>query len=334
MTTRERLFGAASAFDDPVTVWITAGIAVVLVLAPLLVLLLSATGRLSAERRTKILTTWRSWLVLAPAIVVPVLLGAAWVIGAAAILALACFREFARVTGLFREHAIVAVVVVAIAALYFAVLDHWYEFFVALGPLSTVLVAAVAILPDRPPGYIQRVALGVLAIALFGGGLGHLAYFANDAHYRPLILWLVLGVEMNDVFAFTAGRLFGRRKLCPNTSPGKTVAGALGAFVGTTALVALLGRPVFAGTPLASPIHLVALGAIVSVAGQLGDLALSSIKRDVGVKDTGTLIPGHGGLLDRFDSLLLAAPAVFHYVGYFRPGVGLDQAARIITGGG
>ena len=334
MTTKERLFGFKTAFDDPVTLWITIGIAAVLVLAPLLVLVLSAVGRLPPDRRTKVLTTWRSWLVLAPAIVLPVLLGAAWVIGAAFVLAIACFREFARVTGLFREHVICAVVVVALAAIYFAVLDHWYSFFVALGPLSTVIVAAVAILPDRPPGYIQRVALGVLAIALFGGGLGHLAYFANDEHYRPLILWLVLGVEMNDVFAFTAGRIFGRRKLCPNTSPGKTVAGALGAFVGTTALAALLGHWVFAGTPLQSPVHLVALSAIVSVAGQFGDLALSSIKRDVGVKDTGSLIPGHGGLLDRFDSLLLAAPAVFHYVGYFRPGIGLTQAARILTGGG
>lgn len=334
MTTRERLFGYASAFDDPLTVWIAAGIAAVLVLAPLLVLLFSAMGRLPAERRTKVLTTWRSWLVLAPAIVAPVLLGAAWVIGATFVLAIACYREFARVTGLFREHAISAVVVVALAAIYFAVFDHWYSCFVALGPLSTVILATVAILPDRPQGYIQRVALGVLAIALFGAGLGHLAYFANDAHYRPLILWLVLGVEMNDVFAFTSGRLFGSRKLCPNTSPGKTVAGAVGAFVGTTALVAFLGQWVFAGTPLAAPVHLVALGAIVSVAGQFGDLALSSIKRDVGVKDTGALIPGHGGLLDRFDSLLLAAPAVFHYIGYFRPGIGLDQPARILTGGG
>lgn len=70
----------------------------------------------------------------------------------------------------------------------------------------------------------------------------------------------------------------------------------------------------------------------ICVGGQLGDLMLSSIKRDLGIKDMGTLIPGHGGLLDRFDSLLLVAPAVFHYVRYFI-GIGLDQPARILSGG-
>lgn len=330
MTPSERLFGWRTAFDHPVTLGITVGIAALLAVAPLVLLLLGAIGRLPREKRDKILTVWRSWLVLAPAIVVPVLAGAAWVIAGAAALSIACYREYARATGLFRERTISAVVVLAIAAMFFAALDHWYGLFVALWPLSTVVVAAVAVLADRPAGYIQRVALAVFAIALVGAGLAHFAYFANDALYRPLLLWLVVGVELNDVLAFTSGRIFGRRKLCPATSPNKTVAGAVGAFVGTTALVALLGSAVFAGTPLAQPVHLVALGAIVSVAGQLGDLTLSSIKRDVGVKDLGVLIPGHGGLLDRFDSLLLAAPAVFHYVGYHR-GVGLGEPTRILT---
>lgn len=330
MTPSERLFGWRTAFDHPVTLGITVGIAALLAVAPLVALLLGATGRLPREKRDKILTVWRSWLVLAPAIVVPVLAGAAWVIAGAAALSIACYREYARATGLFRERTISAVVVLAIAAMFFAALDHWYGLFVALWPLSTVVVAAVAVLADRPAGYIQRVALAVFAIALVGAGLAHFAYFANDALYRPLLLWLVVGVELNDVLAFTSGRIFGRRKLCPATSPNKTVAGAVGAFVGTTALVALLGSAVFAGTSLAQPVHLVALGAIVSVAGQLGDLTLSSIKRDVGVKDLGVLIPGHGGLLDRFDSLLLAAPAVFHYVGYHR-GVGLGEPTRILT---
>jgi phosphatidate cytidylyltransferase len=69
----------------------------------------------------------------------------------------------------------------------------------------------------------------------------------------------------------------------------------------------------------------------VSVAGQFGDLMVSSIKRDIGIKDMGASIPGHGGLLDRFDSMLLVAPAVFYYIEFFR-GFGLDQPTRIFTG--
>lgn len=333
MNTHERLFGWRSAFDDAFVAWTVSGIVALLALAPLVVVAASASGRLPVEQRSKILTTWRSWLVLAPAIVAPVLLGAAWVMGALALLALLCHREYARVTGLFRERLVSSLVVLTILAFFFAVLDHWYELFAALPALATVLIAGAAILEDRPKGYVQRVALAVFAVALFAGGLGHLAYFANDTDYRSILLWLFVCVELNDVFAFTTGRLFGRSKLCPATSPGKTRAGAIGALLLTTALAAATGSFVFEGTALDTPIHLVTLGALISVAGQLGDLALSSLKRDVGVKDTGALIPGHGGLLDRFDSLFLAAPAVFHYVGYFRPGIGLDQAVNVITGG-
>jgi phosphatidate cytidylyltransferase len=161
---------------------------------------------------------------------------------------------------------------------------------------------------------------------------GHLAYFANDTHFRPILLWLILCVELNDVFAYIVGKTLGRTKLAPNTSPNKTVAGAVGALVLTTILASGLGAIVFAGTAVDTPLRLLLLGLIVSVAGQLGDLTLSSIKRDLGIKDWAATFPGHGGLLDRFNSLLFAAPAVFHYVGYLR-GIGLDQAPRILTNG-
>ncbi|HZE99513.1 MAG TPA: phosphatidate cytidylyltransferase, partial [Planctomycetota bacterium] len=121
------------------------------------------------------------------------------------------------------------------------------------------------------------------------------------------------------------------RKLVPHTSPGKTLGGHLGALVLTTPLVAVIAHFVFLGTDLDKPGWLILLGVLVSVSGQLGDLMLSSIKRDLGIKDMGSIIPGHGGVLDRVNSLLLAAPAVFHYVGYF-VGFGLDQTPRILTG--
>ena len=73
------------------------------------------------------------------------------------------------------------------------------------------------------------------------------------------------------------------------------------------------------------------MGLLLSTVGQFGDLMISSVKRDLGIKDMGVLIPGHGGVLDRFDSLVLVAPAMFHYIGYFR-GIGIDQPTRIMSG--
>jgi phosphatidate cytidylyltransferase len=314
----ERLFGWRHAFDHPATVWIATGVLGALAGAALLIQTLAATGRLSAATRTELWRRLGSWCVMAPLFLGPVLLGAAWTIGAVTLLSLLCYREFARATGLFREREVSSIVVLGILAITFACIDHWYDLFMALTPLSVVMIAAVAVAADQPRGYIQRTALGVFAFMFFGTCLGHLGYFANDTGYRPMVLLILVTVELNDVFAYTCGRLFGRRKLAPATSPNKTWAGAIGAMILTTLLMLALGALVFEGT--------------VSVGGQLGDLMLSAIKRDLGLKDFAATIPGHGGLLDRFDSLILVAPAVFHYIGYLQ-GIGLNDARRILTGG-
>jgi phosphatidate cytidylyltransferase len=202
---------------------------------------------------------------------------------------------------------------------------------VALTPLTICIIAALAICRDEPKGYIQRVALGIFAFLLFGVCFGHLGYFSNDGNFRSILLWLITCVEMNDVFAYIVGKTMGRKKLAPNTSPNKTIAGALGALVLTTALATTLGHFAFSGTRMDNPGRLILAGLILSLSGQLGDLTLSSIKRDLGIKDWAATFPGHGGLLDRFNSLLFAAPAVFHFIGYVQ-GIGLNQPPRIITG--
>jgi len=329
--TWNRLFGFRHAFDDPFTWWFTVGVVVLLVVSGALILILSTTGKVKESQARELRSRFLSWCVLIPLMMIPVLAGAMWTILAVGLLGVFSFREFARVVGIANEYRIVCCVYAGIVAVTFATADHWYGFFAALTPLTALTIAAAAILDERPKGYVHRVALGEWGFLLFGSALGHLGYLANDADYRPMLLLLVLCVEMNDVFAYCCGKLFGSRKLAPQTSPNKTLGGSLGALVLTTLLFALCGRFVFRDTVLAQPGHLIALGIIISLLGQLGDLMLSSVKRDVGVKDMGTLIPGHGGLLDRFDSLLLVGPAFFHYVNYFR-GIGLDQTMRIITG--
>lgn len=328
---RDRLFGASHAFDHPVSKWIALGVGLALVLALLVIGILSAVGAVKDPFRKELWKRTLAWGVMAPLLIGPVLLGAAWTILLITLLSIACYAEFARATGLFREKLVSFLVAVGILAVNFAAFDHWYGLFVALFPLTVIVIAAGSILPDSPKGYLQRVALGVLAYMLFGSSLAHVSFMANDWNYRPLVLMLLLGVQLNDVFAFCVGKALGHRKVVPNTSPNKTLGGHLGALVLTTPLVATIAHAVFRGTPLDRPLWLILLGALVSVSGQLGDLMLSSIKRDIGIKDMGATIPGHGGVLDRINSVLLAAPAVFHYVHFF-VGIGLDQPARIVTG--
>lgn len=329
--TFRRLFGVSDAFEHPVVLGIAIFVAAVFVIASVVTFALSRRKRIDEKLRKDLVDRLKSWLIFIPLMGVPVLLGAAWVILAVGVLSLLCYREFARATGLFREKLVSAIVAIAIIGVTLATIDHWYGLFVALAPLNICLLAALPILQDSPKGYIQRVGLGVFAFMLFGFGLGHLGYMANDSLYRPIILTLLLCVQMNDVFAYCVGKTLGKRKLAPNTSPNKTIAGSLGAIVLTTTLTAVLAHFTFRGTALASPVHGVVLGLLVSILGQLGDLVLSSIKRDLGIKDMGVTFPGHGGLLDRFNSVLLVAPAAFHYIAYVR-GIGVDQQRRIFTG--
>jgi phosphatidate cytidylyltransferase len=330
-TARERLFGWQSAFDHPVVLWATVGVAIGLVLTWAAARALLALGKIDRAAYAVLVTRWRSWLWLAVLMLGPILLGAAWVIGAVMVLSLLCYREYARVTGLFREKTISAVVVLGILAVTFAVVDHYDRLFFACAVLTSGLIAVGTLPQDRPKGYVQRVALGVLGFVLLGYSFGYVGFMANRQDYRPLLVLLLLAVELNDLFAFCVGKVMGGPKLLPGTSSGKTVAGALGALVLTTALVAGLGSVVFAGTAMERWDRLVTVGVLIGVLGQLGDLMLSAIKRDVEVKETGAVLPGYGGLLDRFDSLVLVPPAVFHYLSlHLGPLAG--PAERILTG--
>lgn len=316
---------------DPVSRGIVLATLGVVLLAALLIGALSLLGRVSPALRHELWLRLGSWAVLLPLMLGPVLLGRVYVIAAVTVLGLLCLREYDRATGLFRQPLMTAMVGLGILAVNAAALDHWYGLFMALIPLSVGAIAIASIPLDQPSGYIQRTGLAVFAFMLFGSSLAHLGYMANDLHYRPIVLLLLTATAINDVFAFTCGKIMGGPKLLPATSPNKTISGALGAMVCTSVLVALIAAPIFRGTGLDAWYKLLGLGAIVSFAGQAGDLMLSSIKRDLGIKDMGTVIPGHGGLLDRFNSILLVAPATFHYIAFY-VGFGANLPVRIFTG--
>ena len=330
--TWDRLFGYRHAFDERAVVLIVLILAVGLAAAPLVILGLDRAGRLSPNLRRDLWQRYLSWLVMVPLVVIPILLGAAFALAFIVVLSLLCYREFARATGLFREKLMSLLVVIGIVALDCAAADHWYRLFVALTPMAIIVITAVATSLDRPKGYIQRVALSIFGFMLFGTCLGHLAFMTNDTHYRSLLLLLIFCVQLNDIFAYIVGKSLGGPKLAVHTSPNKTFSGAVGAVVLTTLVVYYLSGIIFARGPLGEPVQRIVLGLLISIAGQFGDLTISSIKRDVGIKDTGVLIPGHGGVLDRANSLLLAAPALFHFVNHFQL-IGLDQATNLFSGG-
>jgi phosphatidate cytidylyltransferase len=331
---RQRLFGFDQAFEHPVTPWVVGLILLILALSGAAIFLMRQTGRIADKTFQELFLRWRSWLILTVVLLAPILLGAWWVMCGVCLLSLLCYQEFARSTGLFREKTVSIAVVCGILLVTFAVVDNFARLFFASAALTVGLIAVITIPQDRPHGYIQRTALGVLGFLLFGYCFGYIGYLANSPEYRPILILLILGVELNDVFAFCCGKLIGGPKAIPNTSPGKTWAGCIGALVLTTAFVATIGHFVFEGTAMDHLDLLLILGAGLSTLGQFGDLLLSSIKRDVGVKDTGTVIPGHGGLLDRFDSLVLVPPVAFHFLSLNLGPIGADQMQRILSGGG
>ncbi|HMM21597.1 MAG TPA: phosphatidate cytidylyltransferase [Selenomonadales bacterium] len=125
-----------------------------------------------------------------------------------------------------------------------------------------------------------------------------------------IYLWLaIVGTWASDTLAFFVGSQFGRHKLAPAVSPGKTWEGGAGGIAGS--ILAVTGLGTICDIPLA---HSLVIGGLVGIVGPLGDLVESAIKRSAGVKDSGRLLPGHGGVLDRFDSVMFTAPTVYYYI--------------------
>src|SRR5205085_2801496 len=174
-----------------------------------LIFITTQAAKSTAEKRKELWDRYRSWIWLVLCILIPILAGAFWTILAVATLSFLCYREYARITGLFRERTISLIVVIGILLLMFSVLDNWYRLFVALFPLTVALIAIGGLIPDQPKGYIQRVGLGVLGFALFGSALGNLGNMANDWSYRPILLLIIFAVELNDIFSYICGLLLG-----------------------------------------------------------------------------------------------------------------------------
>jgi phosphatidate cytidylyltransferase len=160
----------------------------------------------------------------------------------------------------------------------------------------------------------RDIAYAVLGFIYIPFLLMHLVMLRQTAYGWQWLLVIMLIVMTNDSAAYYTGCAFGRHRLYPLVSPKKSIEGALGGVVGSICGTLLAKYTFFPQLPLADAlITAVAIG----VLGQTGDLFESLLKRSFGVKDSGSIIPGHGGVLDRLDSIIFAAPAMYYYVIYF-----------------
>ena len=183
---------------------------------------------------------------------------------------------------------------------------------------SGIIISLVALLARKEkfnafPAWAWTFA-GILYV---GWLLGYLVALRGIDDGRNWVFYALFCTFGSDTFAFLIGRAFGKRKLAPSISPGKTWAGAFGGLLGAVVVSFLFLLP----TPvsLASQLNwwqAIILGLLVSIFGQLGDLVESLLKRNIGAKDSGTLLPGHGGILDRLDSIVFAVVIVYYWVVY------------------
>jgi phosphatidate cytidylyltransferase len=178
---------------------------------------------------------------------------------------------------------------------------------------AIVTLGALSVAVARPaPSMLTAVAASAFPMLYIGLPIGAIVALRRTGGAEPLLLLLAI-VVVSDTAQYYTGRLLGRHPLAPAISPKKTREGAIGGLVGGSLIAVVLGRWWLPG---ASPVASAALGLVVAAAGIVGDLFESQLKRSAGVKDSSTLIPGHGGVLDRMDSWLFAGPVFYVFVRY------------------
>lgn len=208
----------------------------------------------------------------------------------------------------------------AIPFQYYWVWDQWYGMFIIWIPVYIFLFLPVRmIVAGETSGFLRSAGTihwGLMSTVFSVSHVAFLLVLPSEGNPQgggpALVLFLVFLTEFNDVAQYIWGKSLGRHKVVERISPKKTVEGLVGGVLTTVALAWLLAPWL---TPL-KPLESLIAGLMIGLAGFAGDVVISALKRDLGVKDSGTLLPGHGGILDRIDSLTYTAPLFFHVIRY------------------
>ena len=268
------------------------------------------------ELRQRIQSWW--WMVAALFVVLAVSRGVA--IAFFGFLSFLALKEFLSIVPTRQaDRRVIFWAYVAIPVQYYWVYAEWYGMFVVFVPVYLFLFLPMRmVLIGETKGFIKSAALLHWSVMLTVFCISHTAYLLSldplnaDAGSVGLVLYLLFTTQFNDICQYIWGKMLGRHKIIPKVSPNKTWEGFIGGFITTTLCSGVVAPHL---TPLTVSQGFAA-GSLIGGAGFIGDVVISSVKRDLQIKDSSQLIPGHGGLLDRMDSVLYTAPLFFHYVYY------------------
>lgn len=203
---------------------------------------------------------------------------------------------------------------------YYFIYIGWYGMFIIFIPVYMFLFLPIRmVIIGNTDGFIRSSGVISWGLMLTVFCLSHLAYLLvlpvknNNAGNIGVILFIIFITQFNDVAQYIWGKLLGKNKIIPKVSPNKTLEGFIGGVITSSVCAGLLAEFL---TPLSMKLGIL-VGFIISIIGFFGDVIISSVKRDLHIKDSGNLIPGHGGILDRIDSLLYTSPIFFHMIYYF-----------------
>jgi phosphatidate cytidylyltransferase len=303
--------------------WLMGGIGALLVIASIVSRLLSARAGSAESRETVANLSQRvhAWWMMIAVFAFAYLLGKVATLVMFALISFFALREFITLTPTrLGDHRALSVAFFALVPVqYWLIGIDWYGLFSIFIPVYAFLfLPSLSALAEDTEHFLERSAKIQWGVMIAIYCISHvpallLLQIPGYAGQNALLLfYLLLVVQMSDVLQYVFGKLFGRTRVAPVVSPSKTVEGLIGGGAGAVAI----GAAMWWITPF-TPLQAAGMAFIIVLMGFLGGLVLSAVKRSLGAKDWGTMISGHGGMMDRMDSVSFAAPVFFHLTRYF-----------------
>lgn len=230
-------------------------------------------------------------------------------------------KEFCSIVSIRKtDYSVIGILYLLGIIQYFFVYIDWYNLFVIFIPVYAFMILCILLtLTQNTEDFLRNCGTLYLGAMISIYSMSQFAYFINlKLTNSPMLIMTVIIclTQLNDIFQYICGKSFGKRKIIQKVSPNKTWTGLLGGILLTILSFFLIQYFLFV-EQLFSFLQIIIIGSSISIFGFLGDVFISAIKRDLNIKDTSQLIPGHGGILDRIDSLVFVAPLSFHIVRYF-----------------